>query len=411
MVSKKYFSHSETSSSNKFQLEKYFSEWDSRKYLYVENYIFFLGHNAGMGFSGDEVGEVVILEKWFNLFEQQAKERLALYCGDFKIKPLLVKEIFGTINLRLYISCSNEINFDSFDFEDILTEKGSFEKLMEVFQNKDDIDFFHGFTKLIENKFEQHNYLFHQHLYQVGRLDSIDIKEASASNKPEVAWSSYSFSKNHINIDDISFWIDFDTYILRIKTLYEVFSLNIISILHFLRNKNEVLDLKGSRKLLTHFRFFIAYADYRSNHFTVRSGRAFRSIAQKHLLDLSKEKYLKIENNLDSELKNFEFLEEDSQSKKIQYLLMIITILSTISILSDGVTLLTTFSDSNVSNATNEIAIINDIFSNYPIPWISSLFIVFFFVITLIVFYYRKLLKLYKNLINFFKKLLTKLES
>ncbi len=74
----KYISHSEIGNSVKFDLNTYVDEWNSRKYLYIENYIFFIGHNR-VDFLGYEIGKIIILEEWIKKFQENAKTHLLKY--------------------------------------------------------------------------------------------------------------------------------------------------------------------------------------------------------------------------------------------------------------------------------------------------------------------------------------------
>ncbi len=295
------------------------------KYLYVENYIFFTGRNDLFN-DEDLIGEYSIHENikpndLLEITEKSFKNKLeSNFTENCKFFYQIIFERFGTINFRIYV-CFNDVNtFRSFNFDEIDFENETNEIIKSAYSSREEKNIFkYGFSKSSNKKNLQDSYLFHQHLYKINR--------SFKNEEPTIKWSTY--KSFNLDLENILFWLDLDTLVLRTHTYYRVFGLDIINLLNETK-----LKLKYTRKLQNRHRYFIGLNLDRCHFLGTKAVEYLDELEKVHRLDNSEKLYARLEANLNEQVNKLEVDRENNINFINGCILGILTVLGIFGVFS-----------------------------------------------------------------------------
>lgn len=283
--------------------EKFYKYSEKKDYVYIENYVFFTGEEGNKEEDECSGSYLFFSEEDKSLgsyiFEKETIKDIKDDFGEeTKIVYQIVKEKFGTFNFRLFIFFDSFERAHTFDFDSIDFEKEMETIISNKYTHKNEF-FQYGFSKNSNKKNFEDSYLFHQHLYK--------INEDKKETKKEIKWSTYrSFT---LNKEDILYWLDLDTLILRTHTYYRVFNLDIITLL-----KNPPKQLKAIRKLQNYHRYYIAKNLDRYNYLSSKAVEEIDDITKIHRLSHAERMYTRLETNLNEQVNRLEVDRENNSN-------------------------------------------------------------------------------------------------
>ncbi len=291
---------------------------------YIENVSFFISHEIVISnkFQANKVFQNENDQVYISVLEDESLKKNIinnLLDGRIDSEKIEIQDIkltlsvFGICNLRIMCIQSDEIDPDSFSFDEkyediyILIEKFLCSNHLIKKENP---------LKSLFDKVEpSYKYLYHQHIIDQTR---------KGKNNPDTEWSVYYHTNDHIS--DVV--LDLDSFLLECHVLHYVFSRCYIKLL----DSHKDIDLKTIQLLLNKNRKSLAEHKLMLNELDTKNFEMFINLHKVHKIDQTSNIYDRLENNIEHLSKQMEDERRHKESKIMEIIFLGLALLGLISI-------------------------------------------------------------------------------
>lgn len=357
---------------NKFFQQK--EKKQTKRKIFIQNFTFFFGDLG----QGDEkyCCEYFTLRQsnntdtdFFFTFQEpeiELPEKIDLF--------IIYENKFGTVNVRLICEFDKMYPMDSeiVDFFDN-HEEDIAEKINKYLQEKikanNKIGTKYGYpVKLKKNIEDVNNYLYHNHMYTIcDQFETLSIE-----------WSEY---KGLLPEKQIAYWLDLDSVVLRMNVLYSTFIKISIELLN-----SDINDIQFIRTLQSAHRLHIVETIYNLNNFKTECIKDFDKIFEIQRVEKNKQNYLRIEDQVRSQVKELEDERRYRNAQRIEFVLLAITCLGLIGIYSNIVSYVSGMANICDINITTKDTHWFQLDSVIEVAKYDELYIYFFSIVLFLVF-------------------------